>query len=267
MKKEKTTKKKGSVMTTREKMLARKKDLEKRSGGGGIIYPKEGTTRVRIKSRGADEELGIEIIQFYLGPKEGGIISPATFDEPCPFMEKFQELKNSDDPDDKALASKLVPKRKYLIGVLGYKDTKGKEIDPDRVDKPMMVPRSVYQDIIDLYLDEDEAGDMTDYKTGYDIKIKRSGSGKFDTTYSATQCKPTKLDKKYQGQLDLESIVRSQIKSYEELEEILAKFLKEDHGDDEDEEPKKKKKKGIHKDHYMEDEEPKKKKRKYRSDI
>ena len=51
MKKEKTTKKKGSVMTTREKMLARKKDLEKRSGGGGIIYPKEGTTRVRIKSR------------------------------------------------------------------------------------------------------------------------------------------------------------------------------------------------------------------------
>lgn len=171
MKKEKTTKKKGSVMTTREKMLARKKDLEKRSGGGGIIYPKEGTTRVRIKSRGADEELGIEIIQFYLGPKEGGIISPATFDEPCPFMEKFQELKNSDDPDDKALASKLVPKRKYLIGVLGYKDTKGKEIDPDRVDKPMMVPRSVYQDIIDLYLDEEDWGDMTDPVEGYDIKI------------------------------------------------------------------------------------------------
>ena len=73
MEKEKTVKKKGSVMTTREKMLARKKDLEKRSGGGGIIYPKEGTIRVRIKSRGADEELGIEIIQFYLGPKEGGI--------------------------------------------------------------------------------------------------------------------------------------------------------------------------------------------------
>ena len=84
MKKEKTTKKKGSVMTTREKMLARKKDLEKRSGGGGIIYPKEGTTRVRIKSRGADEELGIEIIQFYLGPKEGGIISCLLYTSPSP---------------------------------------------------------------------------------------------------------------------------------------------------------------------------------------
>lgn len=234
MKKEKTTKKKGSVMTTREKMLARKKDLEKRSGGGGIIYPKEGTTRVRIKSRGADEELGIEIVQFYLGPKEGGIISPATFDEPCPFMEKFQELKNSDDPDDKALASKLVPKRKYLIGVLGYKDTKGKEIDPDRVDKPMMIPRSVYQDIIDLYLDEEDWGDMTDPVEGYDVKITRTGSGKNDTSYSVSPCQKTKLDKKYRGEVDLEKAIRANILSYEELEEKLASFLNE--GGDEDEE-------------------------------
>ena len=69
-------------------------------------------------------------------------------------------------------------------------------------------------------MDEDEAGDMTDPRTGYDIKIIRSGSGKNDTTYSARACKPTKLDKKYSGNVDLESIVRSQIKDYDELEEI-----------------------------------------------
>lgn len=151
-------------------------------------------------------------------------------------------MKSSKDDDDKNLAKLIVPRRRYVIGGIVYDDEKGTKVGYEGKDKGVLVPSSVYQDIIDLYLDEDEAGDMTDYKTGYDIKIKRSGSGKFDTTYSATQCKPTKLDKKYQGQLDLESIVRSQIKSYEELEEILAKFLKEDHGDDEDEEPKKKKK-------------------------
>ena len=65
----------------------------------------------------------------------------------------------------------------------------------------------------------------------------------------------------------MEGIVRSQIKSYDELEEMLAKFLNEDHGDDDDDAPKKKKKKkGLHRDHYMEDEKPKKK-RKYKSDI
>ena len=76
------------------------------------------------------------------------------------------------------------------------------------------------------------------------------------------------MDKKYQGTIDLEGIVRSQIKSYDELEDLLSQYLNEDHGDDdEDDKPKKKKKKGVHKYHYMEDDEPKKKKRKYKSDI
>lgn len=254
-----------SGMTTKDKMLARKKQLESKGNGSGLVFPKEGTLRMRIKSPGDDQELGIELIQFYLNKDLGGVISPATFDEPCPFMEKYQELKDSKDPDDQELAKMLVPRRKYVVGGIVYSDEKGTKVDYEGKDKGVLIPRSVYQDIIDLYLDEDEAGDMTDPRTGYDIKIIRSGSGKNDTIYSARACKPTKLDKKYSGNVDLESIVRSQIKDYDELEEILASFLKE--GRDSDEEDEKPKKKGIHKDHYMDDDEPKKKKRKYKSDI
>lgn len=255
-------------LSTKEKMLARKKQLESKGNGSGLVYPKEGILRMRIKSPGDDQELGIEIIQFYLGGNLGGVISPATFDEPCPFMEKYQELENSKDEDDKELAKNLVPRRRYVIGGIIYSDEKGSKVDYEGKDKGVLVPRSVYQDIIDLYLDEDEAGDMTDPKTGYDIKVIRSGSGKLDTIYSARACKPTKLDKKYQGTIDLEGIVRSQIKSYDELEDLLSQYLNEDHGDDDDDDKsKKKKKKGVHKDHYMEDDEPKKKKRKYKSDI
>ena len=263
-------KKKGlstSGMTTREKMLARKKQLESKGNGQGLIFPKEGVLRMRIKSPGDDQELGIEIIQFYLSRDLGGVISPATFGEPCPFMEKYEELKSSKDEEDKELAKLLVPRRRYVVGGIIYADEKGTKVDYDGKDKGVLIPRQVYQDIIELYLDEDEAGDMTDPVDGYDIKIKRSGSGKFDTTYSATQCKPTKLDKKYQGTIDLEGIVRAQIPSYEELEETLQKFLNEDHStEEEDDEPKdkKKKKKGVHDDHYMDE---KKKKRKYKSDI
>lgn len=253
MKTDKKEKKKlsSSGSSTREKMLARKKQLESRGSGGGFVYPKEGTTRVRIKSQGDDKELGLEIIQFYL-EGEGGVISPATFDEPCPFMEKYNELKNSKDDDDKELAKHLVPRRRYVIGGLVYEDDKGSKVGYDGQDKGVLIPRAVYQDIIDLYLDEDEAGDMTDPISGYDIKITRSGSGKFDTTYSARACKPSKLDKKYQGDVDLEGIVRNQIKSYDELEDMLNKYLKEDHqSDDEEEKPKS----------------DKKKKKKYKSDI
>lgn len=250
-----------SGMSTKEKMLARKKALESKGGGSGLVFPKEGVLRMRIKSPGDDQELGYEVVQFYI-PGVGGFISPATFDEPCPFMEKYQELKNSKDDADKELAKTLVPRRRFIIGGIIFKDDKGKDVDYEGQNKGVLIAGSIYQDIIDLYLDEDEAGDMTDPVNGYDIKITRSGSGRFDTTYSVRACKPTKLDKKYRGDLDLESIVRNQIKSYDELEEELAKYLNEapELGEEEDEKPKKK-------DKDKKKDKKDKKKKKYHSDI
>lgn len=254
----KNEKKKSTGSSTREKMLARKKKLEEKGSGNGLIFPKEGTLRMRIKSPGDDQELGMEVVQFYI-PGVGGVISPATFDEPCPFMEKYEELKQSKDEDDKELAKRLIPRRRYVIGGIIYKDDKGTGVDYEGQNRGVLIAGAVYQDIIDLYLDEDEAGDMTDPVTGYDIKITRSGSGKFDTTYSVRQCKPSKLDKKYRSDLDLEKIVRDQIKPYDELEEELNKFLNEAPDDDEDDATKKNKKSSVDK--------AKKKKKKYHSDI
>ena len=247
-----------SGMSTKEKMLARKKALESKGNGGGLVFPKEGTTRVRIKSPGDDQELGFEVVQFYL-QGIGGFISPATFDEPCPFMEKYQQLKESNDDDDKELAKRLVPRRRFIIGGIIYKDDKGKEVDYEGQDKGVLIAGQVYQDIIDLYLDEDEAGDMTDPITGYDIKIVRTGSGRFDTSYSVRACKPTKLGKAYRKPIDLEEIVRNQIKSYDELEEELNKFLNESPVDDDAPVEKIPKKKKVPSD--------KKKEKKYHSDI
>lgn len=260
MKKDKEKKKLStSGSGTREKMLARKKQLESKGSGSGFIYPKEGTLRMRIKSPGDDKELGMELITFYLGGDIGSIISPATFDEPCPFMDKYKELKDSSDDTDKELAKeKFIPRRKYVIGGVIYTDEKGKNLDYDGKDRVVQIPRSVYQDIIDLYLDEDEAGDMTDPKDGYDIKIIRTGSGKLDTTYSARACKPTALDKKARGTIDLEKMVRSQIKSQDELEDLLSKYLNSSNEEDEDDTTNKKKSKSKDKD---------KKKKKYKSDI
>lgn len=246
MKKDKLKKKlSSSGLSTKDKMLARKKQLESKGNGSGFVFPKEGITRVRMKSPGDDQELGIEVIQFYLGQTVGSIISPSTFDEPCPFMEKYQELKSSSDSDDKELAKQLVPKRKFIIGGIVYADDKGKQIDYDGKDKAIMIPRGAYQDIIELFLDEDDAGDMTDPINGYDIKITRTGSGKLDTTYSVRACNKSKLDPKYRGTIDLEGMVRSQIKSYDELEDMLKKFLNEDEDVDFMDEPKPKKSKKL----------------------
>lgn len=213
------------VLSTRERMLQRKKALESKGNGGGIIYPKEGTIRVRLMNQGPDKEIGLEVIQFYL-QGVGGILSPATFGEPCPFMEKYKELKESSDEIDAKLASKLAPRRRYIVGGTLYKDTKGKEIDEDNVCKPILIPRSVYQDITDLYLDEDDWGDMTDPEEGYDIKITRSGSGKNDTTYSVSPCAGKKpINSKYYKEMDLEDIISKQILPYDELASKLDDWL------------------------------------------
>lgn len=244
MKKDKKKKLSSEGTTTREKLLARKKKLAEKGSGNGFIFPKDGTTRIRIVSAGVNEEFGMEVTRFYLGDKS--IYSPATFDEACPFMEKYDELKNSKDEDDKKLAKKLVPSRRFVIPALIYKDDKGKELDYDSKPRLVMVPSSVYQDIIELYLDEDEAGDMTDPKNGYDIKIERSGTGKFDTSYSVRNCKPTKIDRDLVKPVDLEALVRAQIKSYDDLESDLEEFLNSKGSasdDDDDDMPKKKVKK------------------------
>lgn len=230
-----------SKVSTREKMMQRNKKLKSKEGGFSMIFPKEGTLRMRLMDQGPDEEIGLEIIQFYLGGDLGAIISPASFDEPCPFMEKYKELKASDDEDDNELANKLIPRRRYILGCTLYKDEKGKEVDPDNICKPILVPRTVYQDITDLYLDEDDWGDMTDPETGYDIKITRSGSGKMDTNYTVTACPGKKpIAPKYRKTMDLKEIISNNLKSYDELEEILNKFLNNSPEDEEEERPKKK---------------------------
>lgn len=241
-----------SGMSAKEKMMARKKKLSEKGNGSNLIFLKEGTVRVRIKSPGPDEEIGMEIIYFYDPKSKRSIYSPATFGEPCPVMEKYEQLKNSRDDDDKALAKQFVPKRKYVIAGGIYSDPKGKTLDEETLDKGILIPTGVYQDLIDLYLDEDDWGDMTG-KDGYDVKINRSGSGKNDTSYSVSACPRTKLiDKRLATEVDLEKIVRNCIPSYEELEEKLAEMLNGvgfDGDDDDDDRPKKKKKdKGDKKD-------------------
>lgn len=220
--------------STRERMMERKKKLSERNSGGGLIFPKEGTTRVRLMSQGPDQELALEVIQFYLGQKIGGVISPVTFDEPCPIMEKYQELKNSSDEGDQQLAKMLVPRKRYVVAGTIYKDEKGKEVDPDKVCRPILIPSSVYQTITDLYLDEDDWGDMTDPENGYDIKIVRSGKGKLDTTYSVTGCPGrTPLPKQFAHEVNLTEMIKGSLKSYDELSELLNEFLNGGSSDDE----------------------------------
>lgn len=225
----------------KERMKKKQAELKAKSQTGAIYFQKADTTiRVRILFMGEEEEFIKEVTQFYLGSDIKGVISPSTFGEPCAIMEAYEELKNQGD-DEREIAGKFPPRNKYLAYCVFYKDEKGKEIDENISPKFLLLTSGVYQDILTLYLDEDEWGDMTDPVEGYDIKITRTGSGKTDTDYTVSPCKNTSLPKAYHGPYNLDKEVRAVLPSYEETKDYIEKFLGLDPEEQEEEdEPKKK---------------------------
>ena len=231
----------------RKKLLARKKKL-KDGGKGNLLFVKADTTlRVRVLPVEDSEEPAREVMQFYFSKEQGGIISPKTLDQPCPVLEKYEELKESKDEDDVELAGKLRPKVKFVVPVIVKKDKAGKEVDEQTGVKLMLVPKGVYQSMIDLFL-EPEQGDFTDPKKGYDLKITRTGSGQFDTEYSVVPCKPSPIPSKYNKTYSIDELLAKEVPSYEAAQEALNKFLGVDNDDEDDDDDTRKKLKKKKKD-------------------
>lgn len=226
-----------------ERLKKKREELAKSGAGGTMFFLKEGTTRMRLVPVGAEKEFAIEATYFYLGPEIKGVVSPMTFGEPCAIMEAYQKLKNSSKEDDREMAKKISPKKRYFALHYKYKDEKGKEVDMEAGVRLAILTNQLYQDLIDLYLDE-EAGDMTDAKNGYDVKYKRTGSGQFDTEYSVLRCNSTPINKKFAGKVyDPEKELRKEIPTYEETQALVEKVL----GKSKKEKPSDKKKKLLKK--------------------
>lgn len=236
----KKTKRK-STSDLKERMRQKKEALKSR-GKGDMIFIKEGTLRVRTLFCGDENDFVAEVQQFYLGGEIKGVISPHSIGKPCAIWEKYEELKESDDPDDKDLAKKLVPKSKFLMPVAVFLDEKGKKLDNDKSGKMVMLSKGLYEEIIDLFLDE-EWGDMTNPKDGYDLKLKRTGTGKQDTEYSCSPCRNTKAPSGFNKEVDINEMLSGIIPTYEETEGFISSFLHSSPGGDEEKKSKKKKKK------------------------
>lgn len=226
-----------------ERLKKKRAELKIKSGGFPYFVIKEGKTRMRPLPVGEEKDWAVEVVFFYLGREVGGVISPATFNEKCPIMRLYQKLSKSKDPDERELAKKFKPGKKYLVPHIRYKDEKGKEVDTENNEKLLLLTGGQYQDLLDLYLDE-EQGDFTDPKNGYDIKYQREGKGKMDTEYSLVPCRPTPLSKPFSKKIyDPIEMTRKIMLPYDELKEKLDQFIS---GaaleDDEDEAPRKSKK-------------------------
>lgn len=227
----------------KEKMKKKRAALAASGQKGNVLYIEEGTIRIRILPT-KDGDFSSEVDHVYLNKELKGVFQASTIGEPCPLDEKYKELKKSKDEDDHELAKKLSPRKAYLIPVVVYEDEKGKKIDKDKSGKLMKIPKGVYEKLLDLYLDDDEWGDMTDIKNGYDVKITRIGKTQNDTNYDCSPCKNTLLDKKYAKEVDLDKMVKALFEPYDVVKAKVDAFLGTDEDDSKKSKKDKKKDKG-----------------------
>lgn len=231
----------GKTKTSLKDRLAEKRKNLSGGGDGNMIFVKAGVTRFRPVPVGENNDWSFEVLQFYLGNEIKGVISPKSIGKPCGIMEAYERLKASKKESNRKLALKMKPKKKYIVLGYAFKDEKGKEPDIERGVRPALLAKGSLQDMIDLYLD-DENGDFTDAINGYDIKLRRTGTTMTDTEYSATACQSTKCLKKFRGPYDLQEAVTAIIPTYKETLVIAERFLNLPPEEDEESTPKKKKK-------------------------
>lgn len=231
------------MSTLKERLAKKRKQLESTGGSYKFFRIVEGTTRMRLVPVGEEKDWALEATVFYLGKDLGYVISPITFGGKCKIMIGYNELSASKSEKDRKFAKTFKPSKRYFAPAYKYKDEKGKEVDVESGVKPLMMTGGQYQDCIDMFLDEEDAGDFTHPIEGYDLKFGRTGKTQTDTEYTVRQCKPTKAYKKFRGEIDLEEMIKGITPTYTETKELMERFLNIEPEDDDDDEPKDKKKK------------------------
>lgn len=207
----------------KKRMAEKKQAIKTGMGNSSFYYLNAGVTRIRPVPIPEDDDPLPEVITFFLGKELGTIISPKTFGERCPIMEKYEELSKSEKSSE--IAGKFKPKKRFAMVALKYEDEKGKVLMQGGP-RIVILPVTVGSQLIDFFTeDEDGYGDFTDAHSGYALKIKREGSG-ISTEYSVLATPPTPCPKPYNRERYVPTDeIRKVILPYDELKVKLDSFL------------------------------------------
>lgn len=139
----------------------------------------------------------------------------AAFKKPCPVCKVITFYENDGDSDVDSIITTLAPKRTYLMNII--------DVTGGDVVKIYSATPSVAKKIIGAFSEEDY-GDITDPEKGFNLIVKREGTGKTDTRYDVLFRRESSVinieDWKTQ-MYDLEKEAYREIPSYEKYCEYL----------------------------------------------
>ena len=207
-------------------------ELDKKTKGFGTYSLKVGQNRLRIVPNVESPDWPFKDVQLYWGLTKGPFISPASYGQEDPIKKELDLLRRG-SPRDVEIAKQLSAKSRIYVPciVRGEQDKGVLWVD---------FPKKVYKSILNLITDE-EWGDMTDPKKGYDIIIKKTQVGKEFPTYdvipkpnSKLTSDPEKLEEWLNEQPKFSEALTHY--TYEQLEEIWEKYINGSEGEGEEEE-------------------------------
>ena len=194
--------------------------------------PEEGSeTTVRLLAYPNNDGQPFKELMFYYNiGNNPGLLSPYQFGKPDPIQELITKLRDEGTKESYELAKKLYPKMRCYAPVV----VRGEE---ERGVRLWAFGKSVYQTLLNYMLDEDY-GDITDPHEGRDVRItcQKNPGQMWATTDVRPRGKDSPLSEDSgQSKQWLDNIpdVNNlfELKSYEELENIINSWLNEDEDD------------------------------------
>ncbi len=210
-----------------------KRKLERLSGNNtsrNVMWkPEEGQEyEVRLLSFPDNDGQPFKELMFYYNiPGQRGLLAPSQFGKRDPIQELIDKLRSEGTKESYEMAKKLYPKMRVYAPVV----VRGEESEGVRI---WSFGKLVYQALLSLMMDEDY-GDITDLKTGTDVKIKCTkppGQQWAKTEVlpkrkSSPVSKDSKQVKEWLSNIpDVNNIF--QTKSYDELSNIINSWLNSD---------------------------------------
>lgn len=197
--------------------------------------PKPGKYQIRILPSKFDKSNPFREVYFHYGFSKGPILALTNWNEKDPIAEFAKNLRKSSDKEDWQLAKKIEPKLRYFVPVL----VRGEEAQGARL---WEFGKLIYEQLLGIAADEDY-GDFTDITDGRDFTIDavedvvagRKGikcNIRVKPKTSSISDDATVVTKALDEQPDILGINKHY--SFDELKELLDKWLNPDSEEDTD---------------------------------
>ena len=153
-------------------------------------------------------------VHFRVGADNQIVPCNSIFRKRCFICEKCAELRKKEDPESLEEARNMRSSPRYLVNMIEIKN-------PENGVQIFSIPKTVWEDYIKVWMNDDNWGDITNPKTGYDIIITRTGTGLLTKYASQIMKEPTPIPDMgvLKNLKDLDEIAEK-IFTYEQQKEI-----------------------------------------------